>query len=282
MRPLSYHAYEDTVNKNLNRCNRRSDERPLVVNCTGNFVTSAEFRTDNADTRMDYYLLYISDGKLIVNTPSGHIEGKAGTFFIFPPGCRYQYTHPGGEIIDYMWMHFTGSSVIDILEKYRIKIFPHFNIIEPDDAITMRFQNIFNAFIRQDKFRDNELSLLLERLLISLARRLDTDYQPRDVLSKSISYINNHYNEKIKIPDLASLENLSTSRYNAIFHKVMNSSPMEYITKIRLTSACELLASTDIPIKNVATMVGYEDSHFFSRIFRNNFDISPSEYRTKK
>ena len=279
MHSLTYHAFEDTKNKSLNKCNRESNERPLIVNCTGTILTSAELRTDNAETRVDYYLLYLVSGELTVHFPARDEVLESGNFIIFPPKCRYKYSHNSGSPIEYMWLHFTGSDVEETLRKYELNLYPKVNKIEPDDAITMRFQNIFNAFIKHDKFRENELSTLLERLMISLARRVSGEKKYSNLLNKSIAYINSNYIEDIRIPDLAKMENLSVSRYNTLFRKVTGVSPIEYIKKMRLASACELLSATDLPIKTVSSMVGYPDSHFFSRIFKKSLGVSPAFYR---
>ena len=279
MHSLTYHAFEDTKNKSLNKCNRESSERPLMVNCTGTIFTSAELRTDNMETRVDYYLLYIVSGELNVSFPNKDEIIGAGTFLIFPPNCRYRYSHTNGSPIEYMWLHFTGSDVKSTLEKYELQLFPKVNKIQPDDAIIIRFQNIFNAFIKHDKFRQNELSTLLERLMISLARRVSGEKKQSNLLNKSISYINSNYVQDIRVPELAKMENLSVSRYNTLFKTVMGISPIEYIKKMRLASACELLSATDLPIKTVSSMIGYSDSHFFSRIFKKNIGVSPAFYR---
>jgi AraC family transcriptional regulator of arabinose operon len=181
-----------------------------------------------------------------------------------------------------MWLHFTGSDVEDILKKYELLLYPNVNMIEPDETIIMRFQNIFNAFIRNEKYRDNELSTLLDRLLISLARRVSGEKKLTNFLNKSIAYINSNYADYIRVPDLARMENLSVSRYNTLFKQITGDSPVEYIKKMRLNSACELLSVTDLPIKTISAMVGYSDSHFFSRIFKKNLGISPAFYRRKE
>lgn len=279
MHSLTYHAFEDTKNKSLNKCNRESHERPLIVNCTGTIFTSAELRTDNVETRVDYYLLYLVSGELTVTLPTKEAILEAGNFIIFPPNCRYKYSHKNGAPIEYMWLHFTGSDVEKTLRKYELKIYPLINKIEPDDAIIMRFQNIFNAFIKHDKFRENELSTLLERLMISLARRVSGEKKQTNLLNKSIAYINSNYIDDIRIPELAKMESLSVSRYNTLFRKVTGLSPIEYIKKMRLASACELLSATDLPIKTISSMVGYTDSHFFSRIFKKSLGVSPAFYR---
>lgn len=282
MYSLSYHAYNDMHSASLNKCSRVCTHRPLIVNCAGNTYTSSSFKTDNIEGRLDYYLMYIVAGELELEMPHGIKTLTSGNFVFFPPKFRYRYAHKSSSEIDYMWLHFTGSDVITIIEKYGLKIYPDINKIENDDDIIARFKNIFNAFVKHDEFKEDELSILLDRLLITLARRVAGSNVRDLMLKRSIMFINQNYNNNISIPELAKIENLSVSRYNTLFNKVTGISPVQYITNMRLTSACDLLVNTDLPIKQIAQMVGYTDAHFFSRIFRSKIGTSPAAYRKNK
>jgi len=279
MYSLSYQAYDDPSGPGLNTCNRVCTDLPLVINCAGRFATDAYFNTHNTDGREDYYLLYVCEGNLSLFTEDKWINLSNGSFVIFPPKTKYRYTHQSTEKISYLWVHFTGSSVEKIIERYSMSYYPAIHTIPDSNIIHTRFQNIFNAFAKLDKFRENELSLLLERLFISLARRISGKAPDVLPLRKSLTYINVSYNADIRIPELANLENLSVSRYNALFRKTMNMSPVEYITKRRISTACELLSDTDLSVSQISRLVGYSDSHFFSRVFKSVLGVSPREYR---
>ncbi len=280
MRSISYSAFEDHFNGGLNNCNRASADLPLIINCTGDFSTKEEFTTNNQRGRIDYYLIYIVSGALRIEVPDGWTICEGGNFVIFPPETKYVYTHRNKDELEYMWVHFTGSDVEKILSDYGFKLYPEINSLNNDEQIAIRFRNIFEGFAKQDSFRDKELSLLLERLFISMARRNSDSSVKENQLRKSIAYINSKYNSSIRIPELARIESLSVSRYNALFRKLMNTSPTEYITRLRISSARELLSGTDLSIAKISRLVGYSDPHFFSRIFKATTGISPSCFRT--
>jgi transcriptional regulator GlxA family with amidase domain len=100
-------------------------------------------------------------------------------------------------------------------------------------------------------------------------------------LHKSLSYINSLYTDRISVPELAEMENLSVSRYNAVFRSVTGMSPTKYIMGLRINHASTLLSSTDMDIGQIGEMVGYADKHFFSRVFKSYTGLSPREYRIK-
>lgn len=280
MRSLSYRAFYDEHNTPYNNCSREVTDKPLVVNCAGNFSVNRRFATDNVEGRLDFYLLYVHTGRLTVSLPCGDKVCTSGDFIIYPPRQRYRYSHEREDELDYFWVHFTGADVESLLSEYDLLTYPSINSTKDDGGVAMRFATMFDAFAKQDRFRDKEISLLLERLLISLARRTngsgDVD---ANQLKRSLSYINSSYNTDIRIPTLAAMENLSVSRYNAVFKKLMGVSPTEYIIKMRISSASELLIGTDLPIKEIARLVGYADPHFFSRVFKSHKSVSPAEYR---
>jgi AraC-like DNA-binding protein len=98
-------------------------------------------------------------------------------------------------------------------------------------------------------------------------------------VSKSLSYINGSYTEPIRIPRLAAMEGLSVSRYNTVFRQCVGVSPVRYITKLRMRQACTLLEGTGLTVKQISKIVGYEDNHFFSKIFKSYVGVSPVAYR---
>ena len=101
-------------------------------------------------------------------------------------------------------------------------------------------------------------------------------------LERSIAHIKTSYTEEISIPELAAMEGLSVSRYNAVFKESTGVSPVKYITDLRITHACSLLQSTNLHVKEIGVMVGYKDNHFFSKAFKAKIGMSPREYREQK
>ena len=279
MRTVSYAAFVDTDNYGVYHCSRTSDKENLLVNCAGNFVSSSSFTTYSGKGRPDYYLLYVVAGTLRVEFPEGWRTCHSGNFIVFPPNTHYRYVHDGSSELNYLWVHFTGYGVTEAMERYGIALYPLVNEVKESGSVLGRFHNIFDSFSGQDKYRDRELALLLERLFISLARRKNDESEKSNSLRKSLSYIHRSYNSAIKIPELAKIENLSVSRYNTLFKAILGISPIEYITKLRIGSACDLLSATDLSIAEISVLVGYKDPHFFSRIFKSLTGNSPTNYR---
>jgi len=78
---------------------------------------------------------------------------------------------------------------------------------------------------------------------------------------------------------LAAMANLSRSHYADLFRKQTGYAPMDYFIRMRMHRACQLLDTTELSIKAVATELGYEDPLYFTRAFRAVVEVAPTAYR---
>jgi len=276
---VNYRAYENSNFWGLNASNRASCDRPLVLNCAGTHKSHGRVNTHNKIGRDDYYLLYVVGGKLCVITEDGERESTKGDLWIFPPGVKYRYTHTTGDELEYLYVHFTGSEVERTLGECSLKLYPERNHLKDDSSVYQRFHSIFDAFGYHDDLRDRELSALLERLLVACGRAVVCRDVNGRALKRSLAYISAKYNTRITVSALAEMENLSPSRYSTLFRSIVGSPPMEYVTKLRISTACALLSTTDYTVARIGMAVGYSDPHFFSRIFKKITGTSPQDFR---
>ena len=119
-------------------------------------------------------------------------------------------------------------------------------------------------------------------IIIQLAKESSRKYMPNTKQQKlvpAIDYIAENYAKKIKNEDLAALTGFSTDYFRKIFTQVYGISPIEYIHKLRIKKAKELLNSDYISITDIAVSLGYENIYDFSRSFKKATGISPSKYK---
>ena len=88
-----------------------------------------------------------------------------------------------------------------------------------------------------------------------------------------------NYSQQVSMTDLSECFGYTASYINRLFKKEYGTSPIQYQTVLRMSRAKEiLLKNPDINIKSVAQSVGYEDSRYFSRIFKNETGMTPSAW----
>ncbi|MBV6432476.1 MAG: HTH-type transcriptional activator RhaS [Bryobacteraceae bacterium] len=96
---------------------------------------------------------------------------------------------------------------------------------------------------------------------------------------RAIAYMHQRCEENLSISELASMVNLSSSHFCAVFKKTTGFAPLDYFLRLKIRRACELLDGGEFPVKRVAAELGFNDPLYFSRLFRRIQGISPTEYR---
>ena len=96
-----------------------------------------------------------------------------------------------------------------------------------------------------------------------------------------VDHILANLDKPLGVVELAAVCNLSRAPFSRKFAQQVGMPPAEFVLQERMRRAAKLLATNgDLPIKEVAAMVGIEDSNYFPKIFRRVFGISPTEFRT--
>ncbi len=98
-------------------------------------------------------------------------------------------------------------------------------------------------------------------------------------LSNAIGYLRENFCQPITINELQGVANLSRRRLQDLFRQHLGCTPLEELTRLRLTQVKLLLRSSTQPIAMVAKLCGLETAHRLSRLFRQKMGISPAEFR---
>ena len=260
--------------------NAYSNEMPLIVNCAGLTVAEVAHTNSNDRGRLDYYLIYVLADEMHIFRQGEYQRLTPGSVIIVPPNTPYKCKCATASA-SFLWVHFTGSDVERTLKRYKIGLFPNIYKTPAINNISARFQKLFEGFARNDSYRAYDLSALLDRLLIEIGRAIEKNETERVSLSKSIRYLNENYTTQIKIPFLAQMENMCMTAYNMAFKNQTGIPPTKYIINLRVNNAKELLRTTNLTIKEVGAICGYDDVIFFRKTFKKEVGVSPSEYRKK-
>ena len=95
-------------------------------------------------------------------------------------------------------------------------------------------------------------------------------------------FIKKNYKENITLNDIADSLGFTPDYISKIFKKEKNITPIKFITKLRINGAKQLLACTGLDILSISQNVGYTDQFYFSRVFKAQTGMYPSEYRNRK
>ncbi len=101
-------------------------------------------------------------------------------------------------------------------------------------------------------------------------------------IQRVCSYIMTHYQEEIRMEEMASMAHYSPAAFSRRFKQATRRTFTEFLTELRLGRACTLLRETDEPILQISLESGFQNLSNFNRRFLNRFGMSPREYRKRK
>lgn len=199
-----------------------------------------------------------------------------GGFFIAPSHITQKITHFLNKEINQFTARYVFLDVI-INNTYHLDdVFDFPTVIDKESSEV--FDKDFDEFESTDNVCDKMSCLfnIIKHLLLISTEKLTLR---NAVIEPVIEFIKSNYNKSISICEMADVIKMSESNLYAVFKKSTGTSPIKYLNQYRLSVACELLHKTEYSIKEIAEKVGIPDQFYFSKLFKDNYSISPQQYR---
>lgn len=260
--------------------------RPLIVGSCGTYRLSSRYKLPTCwhNGRIDWQLLYVASGKTHFYINGQDVIVTSGNMVLFQPKQKMRYEYLGKDKPEVYWVHFTGGQVRSILKKHQIPMDNNVFYAGNSPTYAYLFKEMITELQTCRVGYEELLSMYLEQIFV-LVQRSRMDKQPtvsshiQEEMGIARRYFQEHYNEDINIEEYALSRNMSVSWFLRNFKQVTGKSPMQYILKIRINNAVSLLESTDYNVTEIATIIGYDNPLYFSRIFKKQKGVSPSDYR---
>lgn len=100
-------------------------------------------------------------------------------------------------------------------------------------------------------------------------------------MASALAYIEQYFAEPLSIAKLSASVYMSERHFRRQFERIYGQTPKTYLTQLRLNAAVKLLWRKDQSITDIALACGFSDCNHFSRVFRQTYDLSPTEYRKR-
>ena len=151
--------------------------------------------------------------------------------------------------------------------------------------IVDRPESIFASFKAARHIRHLIVERKDKRSIILGVREMgdvDQDRKESAVISDAKLFMLDHFSDpNLMLQDVAKEVSMSNSRFSTVFSQQSGQTFTEYLMYLRINKAKELLRTTDEKASQIASEVGYNDSHYFSYIFKKNVGITPTDYRNQ-
>lgn len=260
-----------------------SNEYLHVNSCGCEHLYNQNIGSLRPNGRIDYHILYISEGCCYVTENNVEIAAPAGSVIVYLPKERQEYKFYSDVNSTSYFIHFSGTACDELLKKFNLangRIF----FIEKNIQIENAFNQLVDEFHLKLPFYEYSCHSYLLVILSLISRRImysqnSTEVRSNKLIEEASRYMYANYSKNISISEYAKMCNLSESRFSHLFKQHTGSSPTQYILNMKIQRAKELLENTDLPILQISEMVGMQSQNYFSRIFKKHTGMSPLKYR---
>jgi AraC-like DNA-binding protein len=244
-------------------------------------VGHARERTEGIDQAI---FIYCTMGGGWCKAGASELRVGPGELLVIPPRVAHKYGANERRPWTIHWAHAKGRLLPHFLAELGAPTTPFVTFVGKDAHTVSLFDEVLHIVEQGYAFaRLLHAGQALSHLLAVLVRRdreasreaADTEQR----IAQSVEHLKRHLEARLDVPSLARLAGLSPSHYTTLFKAHTGYAPMDYLARLRMHLACQLLDTSNHSIKSIAAMVGYQDQMYFSRVFRAINEVSPSEYR---
>lgn len=202
--------------------------------------------------------------------------------------CRSPYLHRSSEDLwSLQWIHFYGPNMSGIYQKYLER--GGRPVFTPDslDPYNTLIEETYRLADSSDYLKDMKI---YEKLIGLLTLLMEESWNPGERRKGSAKgqslqhikdYLDQHYQEKVLLDDLAEQFYINKYYLTRIFREQFGITISNYLLQVRITHAKQLLRFSDLSVEAAGRECGIPDANYFSRIFRKIEGCSPGEYRKR-
>jgi len=236
--------------------------------------------------RRDYHFIhFVVKGEGTLDIQGQIYPVQKNQLFIVPAGEVSTYRASVTDPWKYCWIGFLGIQSFQFLNtlmccgpKRFVQTCQNAVYYENQIATILDISGKrISTHLRSNGIMYNLIGTLLEELGADDPADLDISvpYQARQ-------YMDLHYHDNLQIADIAAAVGVHANYLANVFQVQYHITPKQYLTRLKLDKARELLLRTNHPVYIVANSVGFSDPLAFSKFFRRMMGISPTEYRAKQ
>lgn len=266
---------------------RAAQRHPLL---SGLFPSHVGFFPRARDHRVDCsgiestIINYCVKGAGFCELAGRRYDVEAGDLLVVPSGVPHVYGTRPKRAWSIYWFHAMGEHVPALLAELGVSVHkPTLHLGQRRELVAL-FSELRAAL--EDDYSEPRL-LYASRVLTYLVGsmiRAKGEPGPSGAgtaarVRATIEHMHRHFATPLRVEALAAMADLSTSQYAVRFRELTGDSPKNFLMRLRIHRATQLLDTTSESISVIARRVGYDDPLYFSRAFRRLHEVSPSGYR---
>lgn len=258
--------------------------RSLLVTDAGVFPRAAGHLVQRPKGAPTTLMILCVAGRGWVRIEGQRQELAAGDVAWLPAKRAHEYGASEEAAWTIEWAHFNGDEVGAWRELLQLPVEGGVLTLEPTTAASVRLSSLWE-FLERGYSLANLVaaSAALRATLAQLSQRRTTvggaGRSAEERVAASASWMQAHLTQSIQLDELAELAALSVPHYCALFKRQTGFAPIDWLIRLRIQRACQLLDTTQENVAEIGRRAGFADPYYFTRCFRRIMGAPPREYR---
>lgn len=213
-------------------------------------------------------------------------EIQAGQGFLICPGLINTYFADEHDPWKYVWVEFDGLRASESLRYAGLTAAQP--IYRADDEAQSAQVRDLMLYIAEHSDASalhliGYLCLFVDALMQSSSTRVSAqENQLKDFyIQEAVNYIEQNYQRNLTVEEVADACRLNRSYFSKLFKDNVGCPPQEFLIRVRLAKAAELMCSSNAPISEIAVRCGYSNQFHFSRAFKKHYGVPPQKWRAQ-
>ncbi|GMA70660.1 AraC family transcriptional regulator [Leuconostoc litchii] len=242
--------------------------------------------------RSNYLIHIVLAGHGTYFTSNQKYTLSAGDFFLVRPNETIFYQADLNDPWHYAWISIGGDETTQLIEHF--SPFKNNRYIFSCSNIKQYLQLIIKTLTLTDQKPKSELQLnqisstFLELLMdengleVNSSRQEISHQLMSEYTKLALTYINNNFTYNTSINDIATAIKINRSYFSRLFQRDLGISPKQFLLRMRINEACQLLQTTQLSINQIAEKVGFSNASIFGHSFTQFIHETPSAYRKRR
>lgn len=238
--------------------------------------------------RDNYIVHFVISGKgrYTVNDTTHHLG--VGDFFLIRPNELVDYEADTQDPWEYYWIGFSGTKVKEILHTNGIGAKDYIGQVGAQKELKGKFAHFMESDFFDDAKKLANQALFCDIFSFFKIHNENMEMEVRISRTKKYSeafllYVgNNYYREDLTIEEIAKSMYLHPAYFSQVIKEELGLTALKYLNLYRMNKASQLLKTTELSVEQIASVVGYQNRHSFTRAFKNRFQSSPTQYKLEK
>jgi len=233
----------------------------------------------------EFQLHYIARGRGVFETDSfPQRQVDTGSCFLLFPGVWHRYKPDAATGWDEFWAGFSGDCAERLVQAGFFSPRNPLYKTGPEDSLLHQFTELIEV-MRAEALGYQQViasltTLLLARLHASGRARVADGSHARTVVRQVKRILHGNLDRELDLPGLAEGLQVNYDWLRRVFRHHTGLPLHQYHLQLRISKAMHLLGNSECSIKEVAGQLGYEDQHYFSRVFKKKTGQTPAQWRS--